>query len=168
MELLEGRALRRRMLEGYAKNPRGWSFVVSPSPKSGFFDATVSGPAETWMLKIDSLFKPYPIVIGSQSEPLSKRPEGLFPYGYRALSADLAHRIFGGGGEGPRDKALDGLLSVLKSEPVVPEEGGSYAEGPLVLSTPGKVSLSEKQEEIDVRLSSEMRRLLRLRYSAYG
>ena len=31
MELLEGEGLRRRMLEGYSRNPKGWSFTVSPS-----------------------------------------------------------------------------------------------------------------------------------------
>lgn len=167
MELLEGRALKKRMLEGYAKDPKGWSFVVSPS-RSGFFDATVSGPEGTWMLKIDSLYKPYPIVIGSQAEPLSRRPEGPFHYGYRALPPDLALQIFGGDAAGPRGRAMAGLLSVLRSETVVPEEGGSYAEGPLVLSAPGRVALSEKQREVDTKLSSEMRRLLRLRYPAYG
>jgi len=80
MEVLEGKDLKKRMLESYSRDPKGWSFVVSPSPRSGFFDATVSGPAGTWMLKIDSLFKPYPIVIGSSAEAaggLIQGPEGL-------------------------------------------------------------------------------------------
>ena len=120
------------------------------------------------MLKIDSLFKPNPIVIGSQAEPLSRIPRGPFPYGYRALPPELAIQAFGGETSGQRDRTLAALLSVLRSEPVVPEEGRSYAEGPLVLTGPGRVSLSESQKEIDARLSSEMRRLLRMRYPAYG
>lgn len=168
MEFLEGSALKKRMFEGYARDPKGWSFVVSPSPNSGFFDATVSGPDGTWMLKIDSLFKPSPIVIGSQAEPLARRPKGPFPYGYRPLPPDLALRIFEGENAGPAEDPRAGLLSVLKSKTVVPEKGGMYAEGPLLLSAPGKVRLSEKQREIDTKLSSEMRRLLKLRYPAYG
>jgi hypothetical protein len=156
------------MIESYSKDPRGWSFVVSPSPMSGFFDATVSGPEGTWLLKIDSLFKPYPIVIGSPAEALPRRSAGPFPYGYRKLPPDLALQILGAEGEGSREKTLAGLLSVMKSEPVVPEEGRSYAEGPLILTGAGKVSLSEGQQEIDRKLASEMRRLLRLRYPAYG
>ncbi len=142
--------------------------MVSPSPKSGFFDALVSGPDGAWMLKVDSLFKPYPMVIGTAVEALPRRVEGPFPYGYRALPPDLALRMLGGEGTGPREKTLAGLLSVLRSEPVVPEEGRSYAEGPLVLTGPGGISLSDSQKEVDSRLASEMRRLLRLRYPAYG
>lgn len=165
MELLEGKALKRRIIEGYSRDPKGWSFVVSPS-KSGFFDAMVSGPQESWMLKIDSLFKPYPIVIGAPAEPLRRRPGGPFPYGYRALPPDLALQVFGS--EESRDRRLAALLPVLKSDPVVPEEGRSYAEGPLVLTGPGRVRLSDSQGEVDAMLSSEMRKLLRLRYPAYG
>jgi hypothetical protein len=168
VELLRGKELRRRILETYSKNPKGWSFTVSPSPMSGFYDATVSGPEGTWMLKIDSLFKPFPIVIGSQAEAGSRKPEGPFSYGYRKLSPDLALQILGGEGVGSEEKTLAGLLSVLRSEPAVPEEGKSYAEGPMVLTDPKKVTLSESQKEVDARLASEMRRLLRLRYPAYG
>jgi hypothetical protein len=168
VELLEGKSLRSRILEGYSKNPKGWSFVVSPSPRSGFFDATVSGPEGTWMLKIDSLFKPYPIVIGSPTEAFPRKPEGPFPYGYRGLPPDFALQMLEG--ENPRSRTLTmrRLLSVLRSEPVVPEEGRSYAEGPLVLTGPGRVSLSDSQKEVDTKLASEMRRLLALRYPAYG
>jgi len=168
MELLEGRDLRRRMLESYSRYPKGWSFVVSPSPTSGFFDAMVSGPEGAWMLKIDSLFKPNPMVIGSPAEALRRKPAGPFPYGYRALPPELALQLLGGEGAESRQRTVAGLLSVLRREPVVPEEGRSYAEGPLVLTRPGNVRLSESQKEIDRRLASEMNRLLRLRYPVYG
>lgn len=167
MELLEGRGLRSSILERYSRNPKGWSFVVSPS-KSGFFDATVSGPEGAWMLKVDSIFKPLPIVIGSRAEGPFRGPGAPFPYGYRKLPHDLALRAMGGEARPPRDEALRELLSVLGSEPVVPVEGKSYAEGPLVLTGPEGVSLSESQRKVDARLSSEMRRLLKLRYPAYG
>lgn len=168
MELLEGEALRKRILESYSKNPRGWSFVVSPSPKFGFFDATVSGPDGAWMLKIDSIFKPSPIVLGSPAEAAPRRLEAPFSYGYRKLPHELILQMLGGEGPVSRNETLASLLSVLRSEPVVPEEGRSYAEGPVVLTGPGKLSLSESQKEVDARLASEMRRLLRLRYPVYG
>jgi len=167
MEILEGKELKRRMLETYARNPRGWSFTLSPSPGSGFFDAAVSGPEGAWMLKIDSLFKPSPLVIGSPAEALRRRPQGPFPYGYRDIPPELALQILGED-VGPSTPVRKQLLSVLKSEPVVPEKGGSYAEGPLVLAGPGSVVLSDKQKDVDATLASEMRRLLRLRYPAYG
>jgi len=168
MEILEGSELKRRMLESYARDTKGWSFTISPSPSSGFFDATVAGPDGAWMLKIDSLFKPTPIVIGSPTDSLHGRRQGPFPYGYRGLPPELALQLMGGGSEIPSGPMRRHLLSVLRSEPVVPEKGGSYAEGPLVFTGPGRVSLSEKQREVDAKLASEMRRLLRLRYPAYG
>lgn len=168
MEVLEGRELRKRLLESYSRDPNGWSFTVSPSPASGFFDAVVSGPERAWMLKIDSLYKPSPMVIGSPAEALRRRPEGPFPYGYRDLPPELALRFMGGEGAGRDRDVRRRLLSMLKSEPVVPEVGRSYAEGPLVLTGPGGVRLSDTQKEIDARLAAEMRRLLRQRYPAYG
>jgi hypothetical protein len=168
MELLEGKDLRRRMLESYSRDPKGWSFVISPSPGSGFFDATFSGPDGTWMLKMDSLFKPSPIVIGSQAESFPRKQEGPFPYGYRKLPPDLVLQIMGAAGGETRYDARKRLLSLLRSEPVVPEEGESYAQGPLILGAPKRTNLSDSQQEIDTRLASEMRRILRLRYPAYG
>ena len=168
MDLLEGKDLKRRMMESYTRNPKGWSFVLSPSPRFGFFDATVSGPDMAFMLKLDTLFKPSPIVIGSEVDAFPRRPRGPFTYGYRALPSEFALQIMGGGGAGPREKTLAELLSVMRSEPVVPETGGTYAEGPLMLTGPGQVRLSKSQKEMDDRLASEMRRLLRLRYPSYG
>jgi len=168
MEILEGRALMRRIMESYSRDPKGWSFMVSPSPGSAFFDATVSGPDAAWMLKIDTLFKPSPIIIGSAAEALTSKPQEPFPYGYRELPPGLALQIMETEGGGPSLSARRQLLSVLKSEPVVPESGGSYAEGPLVLAAPSRLNLSESQREVDAKLASEMRRLLRIRYPAYG
>ena len=172
MELLEGESLRRFVLERYSKNPKGWSFVISPSLKHGFFDAFVSGPDGTWMLKIDSLFKPLPVVLGSPTEadPRVNSPFGgsTFPYGYRKLPPELVLQMLGSESH-PRDEdTTSGLLSFLGSEPVVPEEGSSYAEGPIVFTRTGRSGLSESQKKLDDRLTSEMRRLLKTRYPAYG
>lgn len=168
MEFLEGERLRRRILESYSKNPRGWDFVISPS-KSGFYDAFVSGPEGTWMLKIDSLFKPAPAILGSPVEAVPRpKPASPFPYGYRKLSPELALQMLGGESHRSRAQATATLLSVLKSETVVPEEGRSYAHGPFIFASPERVGLSDSQKELDGRLTSEMRRLLRTRYPAYG
>ncbi len=170
MELLGGQNLRRHLLERYTKNPKGWSFVISPSRKYGFYDAFVSGPEGAWMLKIDSIFKPTPMVLGYPSDDTPKlKPAGPFPYGYRNLPpAELILKMLGGEGYPPRNEAVANFLSVLKSETVVPEEGKPYAEGPFVFTSNGKVDLSEGQRNLDKKLSSEMQRLLGIRYPAYG
>ena len=168
MKVLEGDKLRRRIFRSYARNPEGWSFVISPSPKYGFYDAVVSSPHGSWVLKMDSLFKPSPIVLGSptESSPMSKR-SGPFPYGYRRIPSELIPEMLGGENQ-PRDKAMADLLSVLRSKTVVPEEGRSYAHGPFIFANPERYDLSERQKELDDKLNSEMHRLIRYRYPAYG
>jgi len=156
------------MLESYSRNPNGWDFVISPSPSSGFYDALVSGPEAAWMLKIDSLFKPFPIVLGAPAEAVPRRRTGALPYGFRKLPSSLVLELLRGEGRRQEPEKIASLLSVLRSETVVPEEGRSYAQGPFVLSGPGKLALSGGQRELDDRLTSEMRRSLRIRYPAYG
>jgi len=168
MKVLEGENLRRRIFRSYSKNPEGWSFVISTSSKYGFYDAVVSGPHGAWVLKMDSLFKPSPIVLGSptESSPKSKHA-GPFPYGYRKIPSELIPEMLGDEGY-QRDRTMADLLSVLRSKTVVPEEGRSYAHGPFIFTSPERVSLSEQQRELDHKLTSEMRRLLSSRYPAYG
>ena len=138
MELLEGEGLRRRMLEGYSRNPKGWSFTVSPS-------------------------------LGSQAEADARlEPGNPFPYCYRRLPPEVVLQLLGGDRPTPKKETLANIASVLRSEPIVPEAGRSYAEGPFFLTSPGKVSLSESQKQIDARLVSEMHRVLKMRYPAYG
>jgi hypothetical protein len=169
MKLLEGESLKRHLLESYSKNPKGWNFVISPSVKHGFYDAVVSGPHEAWMLKIDSIFKPTPIVLGSPTEEIPNLElADTFRYGYRSLTPELILQMLRGEEYPPKNNAVANFLSILKSETVVPEEGKSYAEGPFVFTSKGKVDSSERQRDLDSKLASEMQRLLRTRYPAYG
>ena len=168
MELLEGERLRRRILEDYSRNPRGWGFTIAPS-NFGFYNALVSGPEESWMVKIDSLFKPSPLMVGSPTDPNPPRtPESPFPFGYRRVSPEVMLGILGSEGDLPRKQRTASLLSVLRSETVVPMEGHSYAQGPFVFTTPDRIGLSEGQRTLDSRLTSEMKSLLRNRVPAYG
>ena len=143
--------------------------MISPFVKHGFYDAVVSGPHEAWMLKIDSIFKPAPIVLGSPTEesPNSK-PAGTFRYGYRSIPPELILQMLRDEEYLPKNKGVANFLSIFKSETVVPEEGKSYAEGPFVFTSKGKVDSSERERDLDTKLASEMKRLLRTRYPAYG
>ena len=160
--------MRRRILESYSRNPKGWSFIISPS-RSGFFDAVASGPDGAWMLKIDSIFKPLPMVVGSQAESdAGLKAETPFSYGYRKHPQERMLRLLDGDEQVNDERAAASLLSALRSSPVVPEAGGPYAHGPFMLTGPRKLDLTEQQQRIDSRLSTEMRRLLKSRYPAYG
>ena len=170
MELLEGSVLSRLLLDRYSRNPRGWSFVVSPAQRYGFFDAFFSSPEEAWHLKLDSVFKPQPLMLGAETDLTGKRvPENTVPFGYRALKPSLALKLIqtseaaeDSGGPGFDFATLLGNL-----ETVVPNRGGSYAEGPFVYSNQRVLNFTPQQKSVDDRLSSELLKLVRNRYPSY-
>ena len=168
MEILRGTALSKYLLEKYSKNPKGWNFTIGPAAKDNFFDALVSGPEENWQLKIDSIFKPNPAVLGTQVDANSKKPPAaVFPsYGYRKLDPEVVLKVLREQEEGDYDESLDKLIASL--EPTSPIPGSSYAQGPFVFTNKKFLELSDNQKKLDDRLSSELRNLLREKYISYG
>ncbi len=169
MEVLDGDVLYDLILKRYARDQHGWSFTVSPAARHGFFDALVANGEESWQLKFDTLFKPSPLVIGASVD--SERPTvgarvNPFSFGFRELQQSWLEQL-GAQEEGvAMPKQLAALLASMK--PVVPRPGRAYAQGPFVLSGRTSVALTKSQSDVDVRLSSEMLRLVRNRYPGYG
>ncbi|MHB8567726.1 MAG: hypothetical protein ACYC7D_14665 [Nitrososphaerales archaeon] len=166
-EILEGRALSRRLLDRYSRKPSSWSFTIAPAMKDGFYDALVSSPDESWQLKIDSIFNPLPKMLGAQVELDRSKVKKFSPisYGYRKLDPETVMKLLTSleGEELSKYKTMDSVLGPL--DPVAPKTGGSYAEGPFVFTNE---KLSSGQSELDDKLSSELRKLMRSRLSAYG
>ncbi len=166
MEILEGEALYRALLQRYSQDPRGWSFTVSQSPKSGFFDALVAGPDEVWQLKLDTVYKPSPLVLGSRTE--QGQPSATPPpisFGFRRFDPREAPGLLDGSSQ-----SISDLLTFLQSvNPVAPTGRGSYIQGPFLFANPGHVSrsLNGEQQTVDLRLSEEMLKLVRSRYPSY-
>ena len=163
-EILEGVALRRHILERYSKKPADWNFTIAPAPKYGFYDALVSSPDESWKLKIDSIFNPLPKIIGAKVDIDHSKVKKFSPisYGYRQLDPNLIMKLMTSLEEG-HNSSIDSLLRPI--DPVVPQIGGSYAEGPYVFTNE---KLSTGQKELEDRLTGELQRLMRNRLSAYG
>lgn len=174
MEYLEGRVLSKYLLERYSRNPRGWSFTLAPSRRYGFFDAIVSNPDEAWLLKMDSIFKPTPIMIGARAQVEFGKMNSFnpIPWGYRKLEPRIALELLRGRSETSEGSQNDGmelnLATLLGSKPVVPAGGGSYAQGPFVFTSPAMIKFSEEQKALDEKLASEVQRVLRNRYPSYG
>jgi hypothetical protein len=177
MELLEGKALSKLILERYSKSPRNWSFTVSPSPKDGYFDAVIGNREEVWQVKLDSIFKPSPFMLGAKADvdPLKVQKLSSVSYGYRKLEPKVLMQILESFSEQDdyetQDrrtpyKSFDSLLASL--ETVTPTPSGSYAEGPFVLTDRKANIVSDSQKKLDDKLHLEMRKLLRNRYSSYG
>ncbi|HUI01308.1 MAG TPA: hypothetical protein VLX56_06735 [Nitrososphaerales archaeon] len=166
MEILEGEALYRLLLDRYSRNPRGWSITISPSPRNGFFDAMVGGPEESWHLKLDTIFKPSPFVLGAKTDQAAPSGRSPVSFGFRRLDPADAPGLFEESPEG-----INRLLAYLSTvNPVAPAAPGSYVQGPYVFSnraqTPGS-SMTREQQSVDTRLSDEMVKLVRKRYPSY-
>jgi len=175
MDFINGRFLTRLIIENYAKNPKGWSFTVAPARKYGFFDAIVSSANEAWQIKIDSIYKPSPLMLGVSTELDLSRTNSFspIPFGYRKLNPRMALDLLRGVAEqegAANDRTFNAKLSsILASlEPVVPEHGGSYAEGPFVLNNRNSFRFTENQRSLDDRLSSELHKMMRDKYLSYG
>jgi hypothetical protein len=166
MEILEGDALYRVLLQSYSKNPRGWSFTISPSPGNGFFDARVGGPDESWHLKLDTIYKPSPFVLGAKTDQdLTMKSPAPLSFGFRRVNPQEASALLDDSREG-----MDRLFAFLSAvNPVAPTGPGSYIQGPYVFTSRGKAagSMTRQQQSVDSRLSDEMRKLVRRRYPAY-
>lgn len=169
MEFLRGNALFRHLLDQYSKNPDGWHFTVGPSPRDNFFDGIVSGPREAWQLKLDSIFKPSPIVMGARMDGLPTPAANMPSYGYRKLEPEVLLQLIKEVSEESNSLKTSTLERILGSlNPVVPQNNASYAEGPVVFSNKKIVGKSDAQKSLDERLASEVKRLLRESYPGYG
>jgi hypothetical protein len=186
MEILQDNVLARYLFDKYSANPKNWKFIISASSSTGdFFDATVSNPEEAWQLKIDSIYKPSPLVLGAKLDIDSAKLDNRIayssiPFGYRKLDSPIIMNILERLADqddsssqrpikDPVFRGMNNINSVLGSlETVRPEKGKSYAYGPLVFTARNPVSSDNYQKEVADRLASRLRDSLRRRYSSYG
>jgi len=147
--------------------------LVMPAKKYGFFDCLFSNPDEAWHIKLDSLFKPNPFVLGTklQSVPRRAAASSSASFGYRRLEPNLALELLGNMGDDDDEAAprSSNLLSVLRSiEPTVPRPGENYAEGPFVYTHQNVFAFSDEHKSVEETLTSELLKLMRNRYPSYG
>lgn len=125
MDILEGNNLATNLFERYSANSRNWKFVVSVSQQNGnFYDAIVSNPNEVWQLKIDSIYKPNPLIIGTKVDvdPLRFNDNTHMPFGYRKLDPKKIGKILSNISENEDTSALSSYIGSLISstKPEVP------------------------------------------------
>src|SRR5215475_9856984 len=180
MEILQDSSLAKYFFEKYSSNPKNWSFIISTtSLRDGFFDATVSNTDEVWQLKIDSLYKPASMVLGTRIDIDSTKigyliSNDIAPFRDRKLDPPIIMELLRKLSEDKQmnasSKELDvnnQFTTILGSlEPVRPING-KYAYGPFVY-TDRNISSSEYQKQIGDKLAFKLRDNLRKRYSSYG
>ena len=181
MEILQDRNLAKYLFEKYTSNPKNWNFIISTSSlQDGFFDATISNTDEVWQLKIDSIYKPLPLVIGTKvdldSTKIEKRiNNNPLPFGYRKLEQPTIMNILKNLTEEQNMntvKESDGnayLNSILGSlETVRPVSGKNYVYGPVIFTKRNPINSNEYQKQVAEKLTFKLRDNLRNRYSSYG
>ena len=183
MEILQDKVLGRHLFEKYSSDPKNWNFIISTSSyRDGFFDATVSNNDEVWQLKIDSIYKPMPMVLGTRIDTDSAKIQKITSgsnvmFGYRELGSSVIQNILEKLAHEQQDNAVKepnigegtNLNSILSSlEPVIPVNGKDYAYGPFLFTERNHVSSNEYQRNVAEQLSMKLRDNIRYRYSSYG
>jgi hypothetical protein len=181
MEILQDTKLAKYLFEKYSSNPKNWNFLISTIPiRDGFFDATVSNVDEVWQLKIDSIYKPVPMILGARVDldatKIERKISKSSPtFGYRKLEPSLMMNILK---KLAREQQMNAkkelsinnyINSVLASvETVAPVTGENYAYGPFVFTDRNPVNSNEYQKQVAEKLALKLRDNLRNRYSSYG
>jgi hypothetical protein len=170
---MEGNNLATNLFERYSANSRNWKFVVSVSQMNGnFYDAIVSNPNEVWQLKIDSIYKPYPLIVGTKVDvdPVKFNNNTHMPFGYRKLDPKKIGKILSNISENEDTNALSSYISsiISSAEPEVPTTNNSYAYGPFLFTQNNPIKVDEYQRKISDKLANRLKDKLRLLYSSYG
>ena len=173
MDILEGNNLASNLFQRYSANARNWKFVVSVSQMNGnFYDAIVSNPNEVWQLKIDSIYKPKPLIVGAKVDvdPVKFNDNSHMPFGYRKLDTEKIGKFLSSMDENEDTNGISSYISSLlsSSEPEVPTPNNSYAYGPFLFTQKNPIIVDEYQKNISEKLASRLKDKLRLLYSSYG
>jgi hypothetical protein len=173
LDILEGNNLASNLFQRYSANARNWKFVVSVSQTNGnFYDAIVSNPNEVWQLKIDSIYKPNPLIVGAKvdADPGKFNDNSHMPFGYRKLDPEKIGKMLSNLDENDDGNGISTYISSLisSSEPEVPTPNNSYAYGPFLFTQKNPIKVDEYQKRISEKLASRLKNKLQLLYSSYG
>jgi len=173
LDILEGNNLASNLFQRYSANARNWKFVVSISQMNGkFYDAIVSNPNEVWQLKIDSIYKPNPLIVGAKVDvdPVKFNDNSHMPFGYRKLDPDNIGKFLSNMDENEDANGISSYISSLisSSEPEVPTPNNSYAYGPFLFTQNNPIKVDEYQKKISEKLASRLKDKLQQLYSSYG
>ncbi|MDR4511447.1 MAG: hypothetical protein MRJ93_07055 [Nitrososphaeraceae archaeon] len=180
MEILQESELARYLFNRYSLKPKNWNFIISLSQvHDSFFDAIISNPDEIWQLKIDSIYKPNPIIMGAKVDNDLSRVEKRFntttSFGYRNLETNkimnfLKNLSMEQNSNSIKESEVNTQLNSLLSsiEPVKPIAGKDYIYGPFLFTEKRLPNFDKTNQKVSEQISSKMKEKLRMRYSSYG
>jgi hypothetical protein len=147
----------------YNEDSMGWHVLVGRGSK-GYYDVFITNPKELWQLKLESVYRPNPIGLGVRIKKSAESGEllrGIPNYGLRPLSKKTMAMMMSVLKMGaPPVSALREILNIE------PKPHGEIAtpwilQGPVIHSAQPLELISDKQRELDARLSVELDSLLR-------
>jgi hypothetical protein len=182
MEILDDKILAKNIFQKYTVNPKNWNFIISTtSIHDGFFDATITSPDESWQLKIDSLYKPLPIITGTKLDIESSKMKKMIdkdmaPFGYRKIDPPTIMNLFkkiSQEQEMIARKDMDHVNNELNSflgslEPTVPEKGIDYLYGPFLFTNKNIIENNPYHKNISEKLATNLKKKIKDRYPSYG
>jgi hypothetical protein len=182
MEILDDKILAKNIFQKYTTNPKNWNFIISTtSIHDGFFDATITSPDESWQLKIDSLYKPLPIITGTKLDTESSKMKKMInkdmaPFGYRKIDPQMIMNLFkkiSQEQEMIARKDMDYVNNELNSflgslEPTVPEKGIDYLYGPFLFTNKNIIENNPYHKNISEKLATNLKKKIKDRYPSYG
>ena len=182
MEILDDKILAKNIFQKYTVNPKNWNFIISTtSIHDGFFDAAITSPDESWQLKIDSLYKPLPIITGTKLDIESSKMKKMLnkdmaPFGYRKIDPPMIMNLFkkiSQEQETIAKKDMDHVNNELNSflgslEPTVPEKGIDYLYGPFLFTNKNIIENNPYHKNISEKLATNLKKKIKDRYPSYG
>lgn len=157
----------------YEEQPREWRiFKGRFLTDEHTYSIIISGPARTRHLKLESAYKPNPLVVWREiDEYLPKGAKGVPYFGMRPLPDKLARqavRAFLKQDSAQLFKILEQAFTAnpVTSAELMTKESAGILQGP-VFRGPLEY-ISEKQRRLDAKLATEMRRLVAREYPMYG
>nr|MDO8099504.1 hypothetical protein [Candidatus Njordarchaeota archaeon] len=167
---VDSRKIRREIARKYESDPKNWRLFWSID-KKGYNDLLVAKDSDIWWLKEAQINPLLSVGCGVKryiEEDLMNRvfdQKGFtYPFGLRPITDDHMKKIISAltAGENPHTP----ILEVLRSEPKPFKEieTSFLMQGPFQHIRTLNDLLSEKQRELDAKLSSELERLIFKRY----
>lgn len=170
--------------EEYQKNPEGWNFWVSSPPSSDeFHEVYITRGAEAFFLKMDSIFSPNPVGMGTKLRIKENQlVEDLPEFGYRKFSETETKKFLKNlpkpeeyeskekFKEDIRETREEIVKKAMGKNPIpFDEEGkspGLAAVGPYSSSNPLDY-VSEEQKKVRKKLSKELEKLINRDYPGH-
>ncbi len=182
MKKKRAKEVMKEFYKSYQKDPKGWSFWLSPPEKDSFYEAYIIQGDEAFFLKIDSIYTPNPVGIGARLEVEEDQlVKNLPDFGFRKFSKeeteDFLNNIPRMEDYDSKDEFKKDLLEfrkkivgeAMEKEPVPFGSADSpslMAIGPYSSKSPLSY-ISERQEELRRELSRELDRLLKRDHPGY-